>query len=353
LLVFYSSEARGYGLVQLFAVAAFYLLEFASEKKGIIPAVLYAICTVLGLLSHATYLYFFLAALLYSILKIRHAVNDRIKDLIKWQTIPVLSAIAFYMIHVRHINYGGGPPYSTLEVIASTASLVLGGPEFGGWATAMALVAAALIMASLIFMAFERPDQFVFYLVVIGGPIAVALSHPELLFVRYFFLAVVFSCILISHLFALILCRYGASGKSVVGIVLVAILVANGSNIARFLQFGRGDYLATLRFMAENTQGPEIVIGSDHDFRNSTMLRFYARYLPSGKRVHYLLTNEWPPSGPEWIIFHDMSRNRQVPESFGSHGIRYELSTTADFFGLSGWRWFVYHKDLAPKDSRI
>ena len=64
------------------------------------------------------------------------------------------------------------------------------------------------------------------------------------------------------------------------GLALLAVFVAgNAVNTGNLLRFGRGQYLAALRFMERNSEGREVVITSDHDFRNGMLVNYYKRYL--------------------------------------------------------------------------
>ena len=40
------------------------------------------------------------------------------------------------------------------------------------------------------------------------------------------------------------------------------------------------------------TRGDTIVVGSDYDFRNEPILRFYSRHLPEGKTLAYVFHDD-------------------------------------------------------------
>jgi hypothetical protein len=64
------------------------------------------------------------------------------------------------------------------------------------------------------------------------------------------------------------LLRRGLAGFGV-ALALLAIFVAgNAAKTINLLRFGRGQYLSALHFMEINSDGREVVITSDHDFRN-------------------------------------------------------------------------------------
>jgi hypothetical protein len=57
-LIFFSSEARGYALAVGFALAATWLLERDRERPSLRLKLAFSACSILGLLSHLTFLFF-------------------------------------------------------------------------------------------------------------------------------------------------------------------------------------------------------------------------------------------------------------------------------------------------------
>src|SRR5262249_2779698 len=140
----------------------------------------------------------------------------------------------------------------------------------------------------LVYLVFERDDRWIFYAVVIVAPLVlIPILRLVALSVRYFMISVAVSLVLLSSGCAALLRRAGA--RRVIGLTLLAIFVAgNAVNHGNLLRFGRGQYLGALRFIEKNSNGREVVITSDHDFRNAMLVNYYKRYLERPDHTHYL-----------------------------------------------------------------
>jgi hypothetical protein len=128
--------------------------------------------------------------------------------------------------------------------------------------------------------------------------------------------------------------------------LLVFFLSGNFLTTIDLIEVGRGDYTGAIRYMAEETHGSNIVVGSDHDFRNKMVLSYYSKRLRTGKKLLYLDLESWPASGPEWIILHSLERNFQPMEAiYFKDGLGYSLARYFPCCGLSGFHWALYHKN--------
>jgi hypothetical protein len=143
-----------------------------------------------------------------------------------------------------------------------------------------------------------------------------------------------------------------------IGLTLLAIFVAgNAVNTGNLLRFGRGQYLAALRFMEKNSGGREVVITSDHDFRNAMLVNYYKRQLerPDSTQYvdrvtldeQYIRTNK-RSLGAEWLIFHRFDLTKQPEQVIDTYGNRYQLVKIYRYSDLSGWNWLLYHNLNRP-----
>lgn len=164
----------------------------------------------------------------------------------------------------------------------------------------------------------------------------------------------VFFLLLLGHLLSEC-ARRGGAGRLVCGLALLTFCLGNGWQTSRFLRHTRGHYLDALSFLAEQTPGEVIRVGTDHPFRNPLVLAFYRRYLPAGKEIAYFARGSWPAEGTEWYIAHDQSPDPQAEESVVVHGRVYDLAASFDHYGLSGWHWFLYrrHPDQARSGGDV
>lgn len=352
LLVLYGSEARGYGMAVFFALLSFYLADRYAQQSSWALALLFSLSAVLGLVSHLTYLDCYAGVLVWSVYKSivrQRRVRDVLADFARCHAIPLAALIALYFGYVRRMAIGGGPPYSLADVLVSTLSLAVGGPEGGRAAVVAAAVASLVLLISLLALRRSHRDQLAFFAVAIllSPALLVLVQRPPALFARYFLVAIVFFLVLASRQLAAIYAR-GVSGKLAYAVMVLAFLGANGLHVSRLLQYGRGSYLAALRYISEHTGAPIVSVGGDHDFRNSIVVSFYARQIAGQKHVVYYDQDSWPSGGSEWFLIHNQSQSYTPPPLIVARGSRYNLVMEYPFAGLSGWRWFVYHNSDYP-----
>jgi hypothetical protein len=148
------------------------------------------------------------------------------------------------------------------------------------------------------------------------------------------------------------LLRRGLAGFGV-ALALLAIFVAgNAAKTINLLRFGRGQYLSALHFMEINSDGREVVITSDHDFRNGMLVNYYKRYLERPDHTHYLdgatLHEEYVLTkggslGAEWLILHRFDLTKQAERLTDVCGNSYQLVSIYRYSDLSGWNWLLYH----------
>jgi len=129
-------------------------------------------------------------------------------------------------------------------------------------------------------------------------------------------------------------------------------VVGNAVNTVNLLRFGRGQYLAALRFMERNSEGREVVITSDHDFRNAMLVNFSKRYLERPDYIRYVdgsaLDGQYVRTnrrslGAEWLILHRFDLREQPERVTDRFGNNYQLTTIYRYSDLSGWNWLLYH----------
>jgi hypothetical protein len=302
-LVFYSSEARGYSLAALAALAfLLYLVRWiATGKRRFLLGS--SIAAALGLLAHPSFLLVLAASMVYSL---------------------VLAA-----------RVGGGTSPPPAAVLLQTASLGIGGPVDG----ALAYFVAALAVLSLMWELARRllgywpnrasakpaPLLWVFFFAAMFLPIwAAMVFDPPFLYPRYFLVLLVFVPLL-----------YASFARSLPGpwlsLVVAVWLGLNGWSFARFLQEGRGSYEEALRFLLQSSNRDVVAIASDHDFRNGTVVRFYRERMgESAARVRYAEDGE-SADAEFWIGSYAGS---QCP---GCRLLRSYPSSS-----LSGARWRLY-----------
>jgi hypothetical protein len=368
LLIHFGTEARGYSLAIFFALLAWYALQqFEDTVAGggdsghpWIWIILFWSAVVLGFLAHLEFVICFaglVAWALWRFVRYRSKWRDAVLDLFALFTVPIILLLAFYFVAIRGMEVGGGPDYQVMPLLIKTASYMIGGPASGAAAGIVALLAVASIYVVLIYLMFERDDHWIFYAVVIIVPLGlIAILLPVPLSVRYFMVSVAASLVLLSSGCAALL-RRGVAGRCI-GLALLAVFVAgNAVNTSNLLRFGRGQYLAALRFMEKKSDGREVVITSDHDFRNAMLVNYYKRYLdrPDSTRYvdratldeQYIRTNR-RSLGAEWLIFHRFDLRERPERLTEIYGNNYKLVSIYRYSDLSGWNWLLYHNLNRP-----
>lgn len=349
-LILYASEARGYAPALLFSLTSFFLLQGYWQRRTFWKLVLFWTSVALGLLSHFTFIYVYLSLFVWSVVYKIQDKNNRLEtwtELLKCHTIPILCVILLYVASVRHMTVGGGPVYNTFEVIRRAVLLAMGVPEKGIAGSLGIITAFALLSYGIYRLQRKNLTSWIFYLCVLllAPTFVLILNPPEHFYFRYLLVCFPFFYLLISSVLAS-LYRNSSLGKILYVLFLLVFIIVNMQKTADLLKIGRGKYFEAISYMAENTSGDEIVVASDHDYRNKIVLSFYGRYLPEGKKLVYRDQNKLPPNGPDWVITHNQDIGFSPPPSIrGPAGHTYTLARSFPYSGISGWHWFVYRND--------
>jgi hypothetical protein len=350
LLIHFGTEARGFSLAIFFALLAWYALQQFEEKRSWLWTVVFWSAVLLGFLAHLEFVICFVALVawaLWRLVRYRSKWSESVRDLFALFTVPIVLLLAFYFVAVRDMEVGGGPDWQVMPLLIKTASYMLGGPASGAAAGIVALLAVASIYIVLVYLMFKGDDRWIFYAVVILVPLALLpFLRPVALSVRYFIISVALSLVLISSGCAAML-RRGVAGRDM-GLTLLAIFIAgNAFNTCSLLRFGRGQYLAALRFMEAQSTNPKVIITSDHDFRNGMLVNYYKRYLARQDAIHYADRATLRDGRAEWLILHRFDLVQQPARVIDEYGNSYELARIYQYSDLSGWNWLLYHNRRA------
>jgi hypothetical protein len=188
-------------------------------------------------------------------------------------------------------------------------------------------------------------------------PLAViAIKRPEQFYVRYFMISVATSLLLLASGCAAIM-RRGLAGR-VTGLVLLAIFVTgNAVNTVNLFRFGRGQYLAALRFMETHSNDQKVLITSSADLGNGMLVKYFKRYLDRPDSIQYVdqatLNEEYVRTngsslGAEWLILHRFDLTKRPPRVTDTYGNSYQLVSIYRYSDLSGSNWLLYHNLNRP-----
>ncbi len=360
-MILYSSEARGYSLAAFFALAAFHLLDryletsvtgddpiLAEAKIGTVRwplAAGFSVCAILGFLSQLTFVGFYLATLAWSLYRLKGDAKGRaVRTMLCCHAATLLFLAAFYAVDIRHVTGIGGTPSSLLRSCIAVPAWAMGSPSHAAAQLAASIVAVAILVAGTRLLRRNRLDLCVFFpaAIVVFPVLLIVVRGSDVIYVRYFVIAIAFLLLLFSFVLAALYER-GPGGKAACALLLALFVTCNGLHTASLFEHGRGRYSEAIRYVAEHSRRSPVTIGSDNDFRVATVLAFYG--LGDENAVYYP-RNAWPTRGPEWVICHKESFEDPTPPAaviVDEGRNEYQFVKGFPSAPLSGLHWFLYH----------
>jgi hypothetical protein len=276
----------------LFAMASYLLLErclplipsptLATRKAGFgwywLCVFLFGVSCVAGCLGHPAYLLVYISLGLWALVRIvrmRWLWQQKLIVLIRLFWAPTLCLGLLWLINLSGLVNSSGPPGDPWIVAIETLSLMAGGPAEGDGALLIGGLVGVAVVTELILLARERDDRWVAWLGMIAGPLLlIVLTGRKEVYPRYYLGAVVFLYVALADLAARCAARC-RTGRVAVMIACAAITFGNGIHLARLYEHGRGRAFEMVRWIESHTQGQEVSIGSDFDFRHSLVLQYY------------------------------------------------------------------------------
>jgi hypothetical protein len=241
------------------------------------------------------------------------------------------------------MTIGGGPGYRTLDVVGDAAAWALGVPAAPGLATA---VGVGVALAGLAVLVRERSPRWTFFVLLLAVVPAVVLvaTRPPVLYFRYFLVQILFFYLLAGGALAA-LARERTAGRAAAVGALAVYAAVQMVPLRALATDGRGGCVETVRYLGAHTSGETIIVGSDEDFRNPLMLWYFQRFLPAGKRLRHLPQTQWPPSGPDWVLVHDLGPATNRPAAMqDGRGHRYDRVAGFQCGGIARWYWWIYRR---------
>jgi hypothetical protein len=349
-MILYSSEARGYALAVFFSLAAFLMLDRYLETGGKRwpLAAGFVACVILGFLSQLTFVSFYLATLAWSFYRVKGTARGTgVRTILCCHLAPLLFLAAFYFVAIRHLTGIGGTPSSLLQACVRVPAWAMGSPSNAAAQVVASIVAIAILMAGLWLLRRDRLDLCVFFFgaIVIFPVLLIVVRGSNVVYVRYFIIAIAFLLLLFSFTLAWLYER-GTAGKTACAILLVLFVAINSLHAASLFENGRGRYSEAIRYIVEHSERSPVTIGSDQDFRVGVVLEFYG--LGNGDNARYYPRDAWPKRGPEWVICHKESFEEATPPApliVDDRGNEHDYNFVKSYPSspLSGLHWFLYH----------
>jgi hypothetical protein len=345
LAILYSSEARGYAPAAFFAVAAYLLVRrrwIHSSRERL----LFAAACGCGLFSHLTFLFVYAGLVAWTG---RTAMVDARFGWRGWivlHRLPMAIVLAEYFVDARHLVYGGGPAFRTVEVLGRGLSLAVGGPDAGLWEVVAATYAASLIAAGLLMLLYNTDEEAAFFVTaLLLAPAGILLFYrARFLEVRYFFVLLPFVWILAGRTLERV-AAFGSTARLAARALLALSIAGNAIHLSTTLRLGRGHYSEAIATMAALSSNRDIVVGSDQDFSNGLILAYYAEAAASERKLVYVSSTDGRQA-PDWFITHtfDVPAAAAPSQLTGRTGDMYWRVRSFAYGGLSGCNWFLYRR---------
>lgn len=348
-MVLYATEARGYALMALLALACWRLLRPSAEPSPA-RAAAFGVCALAAFLSHPTFVYAYAALFVWAWIRLPR--ERRLRGLAALFALPT-AGFALYEALQYPLTIDGAAEYPLRSILLRTLSLWSGAPGEGLAALAGAAALVALVAWELARLRRERPDEFAFFAALFTAALAFAAIFP-FPFERHFYACLPFALLLAAGALTRLFRAGGARRAAAVALGL-AFALGNGARDRALATTGRGHYQEALARMAAETPGDAVTVASDHDARNSLVLDFYAARSAPGKRLVYVRAKDRAASRPDWFLLHGFftdPRLAPVSLTFPGAGADYRLVDIYPYAGLSGWTWMLYRRDAMPSSAR-
>jgi len=364
LLVNCQSEARGYGILSACVLAGQWAVQAAFFRGGR-PAAWFAIAAfnaacLLGFAAHATFAFWYLAALPWTAAKI--AAGDgsaarKLATLAMWHALPLAAMAVLYLGFLQGMTVGGGPEASLLATVCQTLSLLAGGPAAQPGAAIVAgtvATVAALCLAQAARRAADEAALSLLAVVLVPAAVIAAAPIPHYA-VRYMLVPSISLMVLVGRELPELFMRAARvpAAKLLRGGMAALVLAAAAGNFARdaaLIARGRGAYAATLDWMRSASADPQGVITcySNHEFRNRLLVAYHSASIPGG-RYRLFDSSSLPRQGAEWYILLDARHGGVGRERIADrHGNPYRLVRAVRSGGLSPSHWHVYRREPIP-----
>jgi 4-amino-4-deoxy-L-arabinose transferase-like glycosyltransferase len=348
-ILLYSSEARGYGLLMLFVLAAYVAWSREMQRSQWPTRLAYWIACVLGLLAQFT---FVIALFAFGVGQFAadgeaRSTRHRLAKLAWLQLVPLLFAAWWYWFFVSRLVVGSGDQTGTWSLVGEVAALLLGLQDTPLLKLVSVLAVLAVVAAGAQQLRKAGDRQWLFFacIIVVAPAQLLLASSGRIVQVRYLLACFPFFFMLASRLLVLGWDRWGRGGRALLALVFVLCVSGNLQRDAFLLKYGRGGYSKAIAHMLQETPTGPVLVGSDHDFRNGMLLVFHAARLPGGERVHYVKIARAQQLKPEWFLLHNRELRHAPPPQFSLDGVVfYRLDQRYGYAGLSGWNWYLYRR---------
>jgi len=348
MVVLYSTEARGYAWLLLFAATGFLALDRFLTTRGRAPLWAFWLSMSAGLAAHPAILHFYLGALLWSGFRLRATLLD----LARLHAVPIVWIGAWIAFVTRGSVVGGGPPWTWREILDGSLAWTLGYPIHTVPPLVVAAACAALVLWDARRLWAEGSDEGFFFVGTILGPVILmtALSPPYL-FPRYFLVPLFFLLVVAGRRTAA-LAASSTRGRWAAAAVVVLFVGGNTVHVTTMFRERYRNHSSAVRLLTNSAPEGEVTVTSwSLDQWTQLPLAFYASRLGLGDRIEYIPRAELSgrvATAPriDWVTEVTPPCNaapparRSLPPVLGT----YVLTASFPVCGPSGMSWYVYSR---------
>ena len=208
-----------------------------GNQNSVTLAAAFSLCSILGFLSQLTFVSFYFATLVWSLYRLRRESKRRpsppagdhcrlgtppdcnrgaflakrgflngiaVRTMLCCHAAPLLFLAAFYLIDIRHITGISGTPSSLLRSSIAVPAWALGSPSQAAAQIAGCAAAIAILVAGIWLLRGQRPDLCIFFpvAIVVFPVLLVAIRGSDVIYVRYFIIAIALLLLLFSFVLA-------------------------------------------------------------------------------------------------------------------------------------------------------
>lgn len=350
-LAYYSTEARGYATAIMLTLLALWWLWRYCDSQRWSDAVGFWVSSLLAMMAHASFLLAFIGMLVWT-----DSHSERMTGSVRRATritmrafiVPGIAIGVFYLVCLRGMRIGGGPPYRLIEVATQTLSLLAGGAMDAPAVWIAAAAGAAVFVAAVAWLKARQDDRWLLYVAccfVVPG-LFIVLTQPRVLMPRYLVIPMALALLPISRWLAFLIRCQGVSRAFAVSL-LTLYVTGNTIHFARFASTGRGHYRQALTDMLEAAHDGPVTVGATGQkpgerFRTGLMVNHYAGLLGSERLRLYETTED---AGADFIIREGRGDDEHYRDRRDNLYIRWRHYPSSELVGVD---WTVYRRQEPP-----
>jgi len=261
----------------------------------------------------------------------------------------LLLALGYYLYFRAGMIVGGGPESHPLMVAASAICQAFGLPNPVAQPLALGVVIAYVLAlgAALFRLRRRQPAEAIFFGMIcfVVPAVSILLNPTGNLYFRYFLVALPFLYLLVARVLAKLVTGRRWLRWPVVGVVLV-VMGLHQVKTLELMQWGRGGYDQAIFDMLEASDYAPLRLSSDHEFRTTVLLDFYAASY--GLQNHLLYDSlQDGVTRAEWFVVHQLAWNAPPEPRFAEGAVIFDQFAFYRYYpahGPTGIAWYVFRR---------